>query len=461
MKKQTVFTAWLLVTALSLGIFIGTLAEPTQKEITAYLNSAYNIDLNGSRFEATDENGTAYVPVVYNDRIYLPLRAIGNAVGVSVDWDEATQTAKLTSPNTQQVKTAKNVIYMIGDGMGLYQAQISQWKGLGPKQWLAMQQMPVTGIISTYSADNLVTDSAAAGTALSSGFKTNNSVVGLDPDGKKVKNILEAAREQGKSTGLVATSTITDATPASFSAHASGRTNVHDIASQIATCGAEVILGGGRADFTPTANGGSRIDGRNLLDEMASDGYTAVRTRAEMNSFMMGRGKKLVGLFKPGNLETKYPLDPAGLEPTIENMTRKAIDVLKDDPNGFVLMVEGSKIDKMAHSNDSAAMIHETLLFDNAVRAAVEFAKQDGNTIVIVTADHETGGISMPDKVIFTGDEMTSDVKWSTGGHSPAYVPLYAYGCGAELFTGVYDNTQISRKLADILELKNFPMLEQ
>ena len=186
---------------------------------------------------------------------------------------------------------------------------------------------------------------------------------------------------------------------------------------------------------------------------MENNQYTVVKNISQMNSVKSG---KLVGLFKSGTLSTPYPEDKTGVEPTLAQMTSKAIELLSSNTNGFVLMVEGSKIDKVAHSNEADSMMNEIILFDNAVKVALDFAAKDGNTLVIVTADHETGGLAMPDNALPTKGKK-STAKWTTTNHSASHVPIYAYGPGAIEFTGMLDNTDIPKKVAKMLNLKDFP----
>lgn len=460
MKRKNLILSWLLIISFICGLGGGILAEQSLEEITAYLSNSITINVNGTEFKAFDDDGTEYKPVLYNERTYLPIRALGDALGAEIGWDAQTETVYITNNSACTVnfddKEIKNVIYLIGDGMGLYHAQLSQWYHVGATDKINMQKMPVTGIISTYSANNGVTDSAAAGTALATGFKTKNKVIGLDENGNKIKNLLEASKELGKSTGLVATSTITDATPAAFSAHQPTRDNHLQIADEISKCNAEVILGGGKQYFLPNSSGGNRTDSRNLLSEMQNNGYAVVNNKNEMNS---ANSNKIVGLFKNKDLDTPYPSDASGIEPTIEEMTKKAIEVLNKNSNGFVLMVEGSKIDKVAHNNNTDNLINETIHFDNAVKSALDFAQKDGSTLVIVTADHETGGLAMPSAANRTkGNEGTkSTAKWTTKDHSAGNVIVYAYGPGSYSFTGCYDNTDICKKLAALLKLNDFP----
>jgi len=188
---------------------------------------------------------------------------------------------------------------------------------------------------------------------------------------------------------------------------------------------------------------------------MECNQYTIVKNISQMNSVKSG---KLVGLFKAETLSTPYPEDKTGVEPTLAQMTAKAIELLSSDPNGFVLMVEGSKIDKVAHQNNADNMRNETILFDNAVKVAIDFAAKDGETLVIVTADHETGGLAMPDNASRTKGSKSA-AKWTTTNHSASHVPIYAYGPGAIEFTGMLDNTDISKKIAAMLQLNDFPKI--
>lgn len=462
MKSNKILISWVLILGFLCGIGTGILAQAPTKEITAYINDALMLKVNGEKFQVYDDNGSEYKPILYNNRAYLPIRALGEAIGAEVDWDESAQAVDIITINSNSTVIApanhgeiKNVIYMIGDGMGLHHTQLAQWYYVGAYDRLNMQKMPVTGIVSTYSANSGVTDSAAAGTALATGYKTNNYFVGVDEQGKKLKNIFEASKDAGKATGMVVTSTITDATPAAFSAHQPSRDRHMEIADDISRCGADVILGGGSQYFIPEHEGGKRSDYRNLLTEMEGLGYSVVGNTKEMQEVNC---YKLIGLLKKDNLDTPYPDDTSGIEPTLEEMTTRAIDILSKRPNGFVLMVEGSKIDKTAHANDTDNVMNETKLFDDAVKAAMEFAKKDGSTLVIVTADHETGGLSMPDNA-GTVKGTKSDAKWTTSNHSANHVILYAYGPGSSDFSGYYDNTDICKKLSKLLELKDFPSI--
>ena len=332
----------------------------------------------------------------------------------------------------------RNVILLIGDGMGIGAIAAGRCGGPGRDGRLAVDTMPVTGFSITFSANALVTDSAAAGTALAAGVKTNNGVISMTPDGKPVKTILELAREMGKSTGITSTKFITDATPAVFVSHADSRAKNEEIAVQMVASGVDVILGGGRQFFLPKSAGGARADDRNLLDEAAKSGYDVFESAEAMQKTA---ANKMIGLFAPNIMTSERP------EPTIAEMTAKAIEALNRNRKGFFLMSEGGKIDSGGHANDAGVAVKEMLMFDDAVRAALDFAKKDGHTLVIVTADHDTGGFAI-------GEPNAENPKftpgWVTNGHTANMVAIYAFGPGAEKYSGTHDNTEIPRIIAKL-----------
>ena len=360
------------------------------------------------------------------------------------------------SPTTESYpdiegKEVKNIIFCIGDGMGLGQIAVSRMSAAGPGGTLYMERMPVSGFVRTHSANALVTDSAAAGTALASGVKTRNDMVGMAPNGTSYQTILEAAKDKGMATGLVVTSQITHATPAVFASHVKGRDMQDKIAEQLIANKVNVLFGGGKEYFLPKSSSGSkRSDQKNLIKQATEAGYIYIQSEEELKA---ARQTHILGLFQLGPLTTVTP------EPTLAELTAKAIEVLNRErkesgKEGFFLMVEGSQIDWACHNNDTAHTIRQTLLFDEAVKAAIDFAQKDKQTLVIVTADHETGGL------IIKGGSTRGrrlDVKWSTSGHSAMPVPVYAFGPGADIFAGTNDNTDIPKKFANLLGIEPFP----
>jgi alkaline phosphatase len=350
----------------------------------------------------------------------------------------------------------KNVILCIGDGMGLSQVALASAKVAGPAGKLHLERLPVSGLMRVHAANSRVPDSAAAGTALACGIKTNNGMIGMAPDGQAYYSILEAAKAKGLATGLVATSTISHATPASFGSHVRSRKMEPAIAEQLIANRVDVLFGGGRKYFLPKSDPDSgRTDDIDLLARAAEAGYKCIRTADELQS---ANDSPLLGLFQLDALTTADP------EPSLAKLTRKAIRLLKranlnstDGRYGFFLMIEGSQIDWECHANNAAGSVRQTLLFDQAVEEAVDFAQRDGRTLVIVTADHETGGMTL----VGGGNEDKGDaeltVKWSTKGHSGTPVGIWALGPGAARFGGVQDNTEIPRKIAQLLDIRPFP----
>lgn len=345
--------------------------------------------------------------------------------------------------SAQAAQSPKNVILLIGDGMGPAQVSLARLSLQTP---LAMDSMRYAGLVTTHSADSTITDSAAAGTALATGFKTNNGMISTLPDGTPVQTILEVAQRMGKAVGLVSTVTITDATPAVFASHVATRKSQADIAPQFLEKKVDVILGGGRAYFIPKSQPDSkREDERDLTSEAKSAGYVCVDTRDGMLS---AKGAKLLGLFADSSMSTKPP------EPSVAEMAEKAISILSADKDGFFVMIEGGKIDHACHANDAAAALKEILDFDAAVGKALDFARTHPDTLVIMTADHETGGMTIvyPDK----GSAARFKVAFSTTGHTACNVPVLAYGPGADRFGGVLDNTDVPKRIAQLWGTKSF-----
>lgn len=369
--------------------------------------------------------------------------------------DSAEKTGSLKSDPNLNGEKVKNIIFCIGDGMGLSQTALTTIQELGPDGMLNMQKMPVVGIIRTHSLDSLVTDSAAAGTALATGVKTNTGMLGMTPDGMKYQTILESARDAGLRTGIAVNVQITDATPAAFGSHVKSKYEGAVIAEQLLANKFNVLLGSRKEFFLPKTDPNSkRKDNRNLISEAKEAGYEYVETAEQLNSATQ---PYLLGLFEHKSLTSEQPV------PSLAEMTRKAIQILTVDSkdfsaenSGFFLMVEGHQIDWACHLNDADKMVKQTLLLDEAVKVALDFASADGQTLVIVAADHETGGLTIKTKS--WGDKAKVPYPaWSHDGHTGTPVPIYAYGPQAHIFTGVYDNTEVPKKLARLLGINLFP----
>jgi alkaline phosphatase len=361
----------------------------------------------------------------------------------------------------------KNVVLLIGDGMGLSQVRLAALKAGGTDIRLYMEKMPVTGILTTEPHGRFVTDSAAAATAIACGIKTTNGTLGQDPDGLKYFTFAELYKMSGGRCGLVATSELTHATPAGFASHVESRSMEKEIAVQMMDNGFDVLFGGGKRYFLPSTDEKSiREDDKDLIRQARNSGYTFIEDRDQLNNLDRETGKVL-GLFSSHAMTTFAP------EPTIAEMTRAALKVLsrdkkedgfflkkllsRDKEDGFFLMVEGSQIDWAGHANNVENIIKQTLLFDLAVREALEFALKDKNTLVLVTADHETGGL------VVTGGSSSENVavEWATKSHSASHVPLFAFGPEAMKFTGVYHHTDLAKKIAEVLRIEDFPRLMQ
>lgn len=291
----------------------------------------------------------------------------------------------------------KNVILCIGDGMGVGPITITRVVKLGVGGKLNMEKLPVVGLVRTHSDDNAVTDSAAAGTAIATGFKTYNRMIGVTSDGTSPETLVEFFKKKKMATGIITTNDVYDATPAAFYAHVAARSSRDIIVTQLADKDIDVVLGGGRTWFLPDGvEKGRRKDNRNIIDEMKSKGYTYVSNKTELLNAR--NAKKLVGIFYDYAMNyviDKEELNIVDVEPTISEMTSVALDVLAKNKHGFFLMVEGAKIDYAAHAADIAGVVAETFAFDEAVGVCYEFAKNRDDTLLIITADHDTMGISL------------------------------------------------------------------
>lgn len=336
-----------------------------------------------------------------------------------------------TFPQKFKAKKPKNVIFLIGDGMGVTQV----FAGLTANQGrLFIENCKYIGFSKTQSSDNYITDSAAGGTALASGVKTYNGAIGVDVNKQPVKTILQEAVEKGLATGLVSSSAITHATPASFIAHQGSRSSYEDIAADFLKTDIDVFIGGGYKHFT------ERKDGRNLALELTQKGYVVEQDIEKIKTIKTG---KLAGLTAPehnGRVAERKDMLPVA--------TETAINILSNNKKGFFLMVEGSQIDWGGHAGSTIYVVEDMLDFDQVVGKALEFAATNKETLVVVTADHETGGMALTG-----GDMKTGMVKaaFPTKDHSAVMVPVFAYGPGAENFIGIMENTDVHAKLKKLL----------
>lgn len=336
----------------------------------------------------------------------------------------------------QEPAKALNVIYFIGDGTALPQVYAGM---LATRQEMVFPKFPYIGVVDTHSSSNDITDSAAGGTALSSDHKTKNAMVGMNPDSIPVKTLLEVFHEQGKETGLVVTSYITHATPACFYAKVPHRRQYEDIAMQLAEAdNINLAIGGGRKHFN------QRKDSLNLIERMENElGWKVYDTLADIDVTC----KKYAVLANDDHMPKA-----ADRGDFLPRAVKTALKTLDGAENGFFLMVEGSQIDFACHANDSAWMVDEVVDFSYAIQVALDYAEEHGNTLVVVTADHETGGLTMPDK---QGKYTNVSFCYSTGSHTCLPVMVYAYGPGAEQFTGWMQNTAIKGKILNACGMEN------
>ncbi|WP_371925834.1 alkaline phosphatase [Halobacillus sp. A5] len=410
---------------------------------------------------------------------------------------------------TSSDKKVKNVIYMIPDGYSAGYATNYRWfKGED-----SVFDPYLKGMMKTYSEDTEVTDSAAAGTAMATGHKTNNGMIGVTPDGEKVDSILHASENAGKSSGLVATSTITHATPAVFASHVEDRDNEAGIAPQLLENDVDVLLGGGKEMFLPESEGGEQEE--NLLTQAEESGYSFVENQEELSN--VENDEKILGLFADGPLSPEMERGETE-EPSLSEMTSTAIQSLSQDEEGFFLMVEGSQIDWAGHAHDAAWAMNDTAAFEEAAAEALDYAKQDEETLVVIAGDHETGGMTVGSNgeydvkqdvvqgVSATGDHMAEQldedrsnvaqvveeyagvelskeevetirsaekpneaindavsdhalVGWTSSVHTGVDVPIYAYGPSSDDFSGLVNNIDIPTKMAEAmgLELEDAP----
>ncbi len=322
----------------------------------------------------------------------------------------------------------RNIIFMIGDGMGLMHAY-SAWTA--NKGHLNIENCNYVGLAKTYCSDNLITDSAASGTAMSTGQKTKKGYVGVDSTGNSLKSICEYASEANMSTGVISSCRLTDATPATFAVENIDRDKSDEIAAAYVDCGIDFILGGGLKYFST------------LLPEFENKGYQVATSMEDLDVIEKGK------VFAP--IAENDMGKPSERKDQLWQGTKKALDILSKDEDGFFLMVEGSMIDDYGHFNELLTLMEEIYDFDQTVGKVFNWATEHPGTLVIVTADHETGGLTL-----LNGDleEGKIECNFSTKSHSGVMVPVYSFGPGAEKFSGIYENTDLFYKMTEALNIE-------
>lgn len=333
---------------------------------------------------------------------------------------------RTSDPISSAHKKPKNIILVEGDGTGLSQVSAAQFFKEGPSNY---DRFPVVGLIKTSASSDLITDSAASATAFATGIKTYNGAIGVNPDTIHMPNILEIVSKKGLRTGIIVTSTITHATPACFYAHVKNRNHHEEIARFLPTSEVDFFAGAGLQYFN------KRKDGINLLTSFQENGFMIDTTSLKEHIDAQKLGFLLAPESMPSMLE--------GRGSFLQDASKMALKRLSNN-EGFLLMVEGSQVDWGGHDNDADYLIAELIDLDNTIGALLDFAIADGETLVIITADHETGGFTLAAK---DGDYNTIVPSFSTKNHSATMVPVFAYGPGSEYFGGVYENTEIFHKI--------------
>lgn len=330
----------------------------------------------------------------------------------------------------------KNVIFLIGDGMGLAQITAAMYHN---NNKLALEQFPVIGFHKSHASDQLITDSAAGATAFACGVKTYYNAIGVDKDTIPCKTLMEEAKERNLATGLVVTSTLVHATPASFYAHQTIRTKYEEIAVDLVDSGIDFLIGGGKRYFDRR-----EYDDRNLYKELEKKDYKVGNYFDQpFTDFSTNTSQKVV--FFTADTD---PVPVSAGRKYLPYATRRALQYLdKRTEEGFFLMVEGSQIDWAGHANNAELVIDEILDFNKMIEVVLNYAKKKGNTLVVVTADHETGGMGI------NKESKMGEIKaeFTTNGHTASMIPVFAYGPSAKLFSGIYENTAINHKIREAL----------
>ena len=348
-----------------------------------------------------------------------------------------------TTPNPYEIvdvamppvdNEVRNVIIMIGDGMGLEQVSCAWVVNHGK---LNLDRFPTVGLSRTYCTNELITDSGAGGTALAIGQKTGYSHVGTAADSTDVPSVLVKAQELGKKTGVVVTCHFADATPCDFCCHNEYRYNQDDLIADYVTCGVDYLAGGGLDWFTV-----NRKDGRDITKEMAAAGYTVALTE----DALMKAELPVIGILAPDNL-------PVAMErgDLYRHSVARGLDILSRESGdkGFVMMLEGSCIDDWLHGNDIGKAMEELLDFDRTIGDVLQWAAADGHTLVVVTADHNTGALTLQDGNL---EEGRIGVAFGSESHNGIAVPFYAWGPGSDAFTGIRENDEWGRLIASFVK---------
>ncbi|WP_018919518.1 alkaline phosphatase [Segatella oris] len=331
-------------------------------------------------------------------------------------------------------KKVRNVILMIGDGMSLMHIQAA-WTVNHGHLWLENAQ--ATGLSMTPATNRLITDSGSGGTSLATGYKTAHHAVGVDPAGKPLKSLVDYAKEAGKSAGIAVTCRLWDATPCDFISHNLDRDKEQDLVAEMINSPVDFVFGGGAKYFE------KRDDNRNLFKELQRKGYHVSRSFEDLQQNVKSGKVYCV----PFDVDTPLPDERGDL---LARASLKGISLLNQNKKGFFMMIEGSQLDDYGHFNQLDMLMKETLDFDQTIGKIMQWAAKDGETLIVITADHETGGLT-----VHGGDLKTGTViaHFSTKEHTGTIVPIYAFGPGSEQFTGFMDNTEVFWKIKKLLKI--------
>ena len=362
---------------------------------------------------------------------------------------------KVPVKELKQVKNkAKNIILFIGDGMSVSQISAFRLFQGGPNSRVAVDNFPYSGKVLTHSANAIVTDSASSGTAFSTGRKTNNRALGVDVNGQSIENITEKLDKSGYVSSIISTSEVTHATPAAFIVHTSSRYMADEISIQMTDSKIKNILGGGRKFFIPEENGGNREDGIQLLDKVKTNSIL-ITDKSELTDPSLYGDGQVFGLFADEHLRDETTPENHSTEPSIKNMLEFSVNrskkFIESGCRGFFVMAEASQVDWAGHGNDFEYLMREMTDLEGGIKWALNYAKKNKDTLVVVTADHETGGLLIepndPRKYENLDIKFSFNTGIGRGSHTGVPVPIYAYGPGAENFTGTLDNTDVYRAL--------------
>lgn len=347
-----------------------------------------------------------------------------------------------TVPATSEAP--RNVVLVIGDGMGLGQVVAVSTLARGPAGGLALEAAPVIGLVRTGAADDLVTDSAAAASAMATGITTPRKALSRLPDGREPLTLFEAAAARGLATGAITTSGLVDATPAAFLAHVGHRDQYRTILEQMLDSDATVLIGGDWSRYRKALRQVDYLDLMRNAESAAPARFRVVRDEAALAT----AAAPVLALLPPrtGSRHCHGP--------SLESSVRRALDLLDDTPAGFLLMIEQEESDEAGHANDTPGVTEAVLELMEALERVLDVAAERRDTLVLVTADHDTGGLAITDGDFEAG---VAKLRWISGEHTSLWVPLYAFGPGAARFAGVYDNTEIGRRIAELLDFEGFP----